>query len=95
MAQTVKNLLQRGRSGFNLWIGKIPWRKEQLPTPVSWPGEFHGLYGPWGRKESDTTDFHSHTQDLMGLPGGSVVKNPPANNAGDAGDAVGSVPGPG
>ena len=24
-------------------------------TPVSWPGEFHGLYSPWGRKESDTT----------------------------------------
>ena len=19
-----------------------------LPTPVFWPGEFHGLYGPWG-----------------------------------------------
>ena len=26
------------------------------PTPVSWPGEFHGLYSPWGRKESDTTE---------------------------------------
>ena len=21
-----------------------------------WPGEFHGLYSPWGRKESDTTE---------------------------------------
>ena len=21
-----------------------------------WPGEFHGLYCPWGCKESDTTD---------------------------------------
>ena len=21
-----------------------------------WPGEFHGLYGPWGRKESDMTE---------------------------------------
>ena len=20
-------------------------------TPVFWPGEFHGLYGPWGHKE--------------------------------------------
>ena len=27
-----------------------------LPTPVLWPGEFHGLYGPWGRKESDMTE---------------------------------------
>ena len=24
-------------------------------TPVFWPGEFYGLYSPWGRKESDTT----------------------------------------
>ena len=22
------------------------WRREQLPTPVFWPGEFHGLYSP-------------------------------------------------
>ena len=21
-----------------------------------WPGEVHGLYNPWGRKELDTTD---------------------------------------
>ena len=27
-----------------------------LPTPVFWPGEFHGLYSPWGHKESDTTE---------------------------------------
>ena len=25
------------------WVGKIPWRKERLPTPGFWPGEFHGL----------------------------------------------------
>ena len=33
----------------------MPWRKEKQPTPVFWPGEFHGLYGPWGCKELDTT----------------------------------------
>ena len=33
-----------------------PWRKEKLPTPVFWPGELHGLYSPWGCKESDTTE---------------------------------------
>ena len=26
---------------------------EWLPSPVFWPGEFHGLYSPWGSKESD------------------------------------------
>ena len=40
---------------FDSRVGKIPWRRERLPTPVFWPGEFCGLYNPWGRKESDTT----------------------------------------
>ena len=22
----------------------MPWRRERLPTPEFWPGEFHGLY---------------------------------------------------
>ena len=42
------------------WVWSLgwedPWRREQLPTPVFWPGEFHGLYSPWGCKESDTTE---------------------------------------
>ena len=42
--------LQHGRPGFDPWIGKIPWRRERLPTPVFWPGEFCGLYSPWGRR---------------------------------------------
>ena len=29
---------------------------EWLPTPVFWPGEFHGLYSPWGCKELDMTE---------------------------------------
>ena len=60
MAQRVKNLPAMWRPGFNPWVGKIPWRREWLPTPVSLPGEFHGqrsLAGcsPWGHKESDRT----------------------------------------
>ena len=41
-------------------VGKIPWRREWLPTPVFWSGEFHGqrsLEGysnPLGHKELDT-----------------------------------------
>ena len=38
------------RPGFDPWVGKIPWRRERLPTPIFWPGEFHGLYGPWGHR---------------------------------------------
>ena len=39
---------------------------ERLPTSVFWPGEFHGLYSPWGHKESDTTErLHFHfSQDI-------------------------------
>ena len=33
-----------------------PLEKERLPTPVFLPREFHELYSPWGRKESDTTE---------------------------------------
>ena len=52
---------QCGRPGFDPWVGKIPWRREWLPTPVLLPGEFHGQrslagYSPWGHKEWDTTD---------------------------------------
>ena len=30
-------------------------RRERLPTPVFWPGEFHGLYSPWGHKVPNRT----------------------------------------
>ena len=44
MAQLVKNCLQCGKLGLDPWVGKIPWRRERLTTPVFWSGEFHGLY---------------------------------------------------
>ena len=47
--------LQCRRPWFDPWVGKTPWRREQLPPLVFWPGEFQGLCGPWGRKESDVT----------------------------------------
>ena len=28
--------------GFDPLVGKIPWGRERLPTPIFWPGEFHG-----------------------------------------------------
>ena len=47
------------RPKFDPWVGKIPWRREWLPTPVYRLGEFHGLYSPWGRKESHTIEWLS------------------------------------
>jgi len=57
VAQTVKNL---PAMQFNLWAGKIPWRRKWQPTPVFLPGEYHEQrslvgYSPWDCKESDTT----------------------------------------
>ena len=49
--------LEFRRPGFDPWVGKIPWRRKRLPTPVFWPGEFHGL----DRKESDRTEQLSLT----------------------------------
>ena len=40
-------------------LGRSP--EKGIPIPVFWPGEFHGLYSPWGRKESDTTERLSLT----------------------------------
>ena len=51
----------------------------------------HGV----SKSRTQLSDFHIHTQDLMGVPGDTGEKNPPADNAGDARDAVGSIPGPG
>ena len=48
--------LQCRRPAFDPWVGKMLWRREGLPTPVFWPGEFHGLCSPWGHKESDPTE---------------------------------------
>ena len=60
MAQLVKNLPAMRKTWFSPWVGKIPWRRDSLPNPVSWPGEFHGLYSPWGRKESDAAEQLNH-----------------------------------
>ena len=43
-------------------LGRSPGEGEWQPTPVFWPGELHGLYRPWGCKESNTTEWLSLTQ---------------------------------
>ena len=55
------------RCRFDLWVGKIPWRRAWPATSVFLPGESHGQssltgYSLWGHKDSDTTEAHSmHT----------------------------------
>ena len=56
MAQLVKNPPEM----WEIWVQSLAWedplKKRTLPTPVFWPGKFHGLFNPWGHKESDTTE---------------------------------------
>ena len=65
MTQLVKNLPAMQET----WIQSLGWEdpmeKGMLPTPVFWPGEFHGLYSPWGRKESHTTEQLSLSMSSM------------------------------
>ena len=61
LAQRVKICLQCRRPGFDLWVGRIPWRREWQHSPVFFPGESHGQRsqegcGPWDGKELDTTE---------------------------------------
>ena len=44
VGQLVKNPPAVQENWFDTCVEKIPWRKERLPTPVFWPGEFHGPY---------------------------------------------------
>ena len=55
MAQWKRIHLQCRRCRFKPWVGKIPWRREWLPTPVVLPGEFYGQrslvrYSPWSHE---------------------------------------------
>ena len=53
-----------------LWMSFNPWRRKWQPTPVFLPGKSDGRrslvgYSPWGRKESDMTDFTSYFLSLI------------------------------
>ena len=45
------------RPGFNPWVGKMPWRREWLPTPGFWLGEFHIVHRV-ARSWTRLNDFH-------------------------------------
>ena len=66
VAQAVKHLPAMWETGFDPWVGKIPWRRKWQSTPVLLPGKSHGQrslvgYSPWGHKKLDTTErLHFH-----------------------------------
>ena len=64
-ASLVAQLVKNPPAVLETWVRSLgwedPWRRDWLPTPVFWPGEFRGLYSPWGLTESDMTEQLSHT----------------------------------
>ena len=56
VVQLVKNL----PAMWETWVWPLGWEdplEKGIATHSSiWPGEFHGLCGPWGRKELDTAE---------------------------------------
>ena len=43
--------IQKNRDHGHLTPSLYANRREKVPTPLLWPGEFHGLYSPWSGKE--------------------------------------------
>ena len=67
---------------FNPWVGKIPWRREWLPTSVFLPGESYGQrslvgYSLWGCKELDTNERLTHAQCVRVNPGFPIYPSAP------------------
>ena len=59
------------RQGFDLWVGKIPWRRKWQPAPIFLLGKSHGQrslvgFTPWDCKELDKTEWlRKHTYLLV------------------------------
>ena len=51
-ASLVAHLVKNPPAMWETCVRSLSWEdsleKQWLPTPVFWPGEFHGLYTPWG-----------------------------------------------
>ena len=72
-ASLVAQLVKNPPVMWETWVRSL--EKGKAPTPEFWPGEFHRLYSPWGRKESDMTGRLSLLRAFLIA---QLVKNPPA-----------------
>ena len=53
---------------WETWVQSLGWEdpleKGTVTRPVFWPGEFHALYSPWGRKQLETAERFSLIKQL-------------------------------
>ena len=66
-----KECLQCRGLRFDPWIGKSPWRREWLTTPVVLPEELRGQrsqvdYSSWSCQESDRTEWLWEREKALG-----------------------------
>ena len=54
--------------GLDPWVGKIPWRREWLSTPVFLPGESHGQRNLLGSEKE---------QIILGKGRGIILRDEP------------------
>ena len=49
-ASLVSQLVKNPPAMWETWVQSLGWEDplEKGNSPVFWPGEFHGLYSPWG-----------------------------------------------
>ena len=59
-ASLVAQMVKNPPAMRDTWVQSLSWEdlpeKGKATTPVFLPGEFHGLYSPWGHKESDRAE---------------------------------------
>ena len=58
-ASLVVQLVKNSPAMWEIWVQSLGWEdplEKGKATHSSWPGEFHGLYSPWGCKKLDTTE---------------------------------------
>ena len=64
----VKNLSAKAgdgkTQGFEPWVGKIPWRRKQQPTPVFLPGKSHWTEEPLGLESTGSQRVRHNSSDL-------------------------------
>ena len=68
-ASLVAHLVKNLPAMWETWVLSLSWEdplEKGKATLVCWPGEFHGLYSPWGRKELDKTEQFSLSLSMYG-----------------------------
>ena len=66
-ASLVAQLVKNPPAMWETWVWSLGWEDplEKGKATYYWRKEFHGLYNPWGHKQSDTTERLSLTHSLI------------------------------